>query len=154
MVSKMARFKGESVKNDTYYSDTKIAHIRTRNEKGETIFCIKNKTLTKGVEANTEMEWKISDPKQWNKTLGKIGIKSSVKKFKRSESYEWKGFHIELNHITRLGYYLEIETMVNKEEDVSKAKQELIDLFKRLGYSQKAFEKRYYLELLAMKNKK
>ena len=152
-VSKIGKFTGESLKKDTYYGDTKIIHMRTRDEEGGVVFCLKNKTLIDGVEANTEMEWEIANKKKWEKILSKSGIRPSVKKVKKTEAYDYKGFHIELNHIRTLGYFLEIEKIVNKKENIPKAKQELIDLFKQLGYSQKDFEKKYYLELLAEKNR-
>jgi adenylate cyclase class 2 len=150
-VQKMAKFQGKSLKKDTYYADTKAIHMRMRNEEKKNVFCIKNKALINGVEANTEMEWGIKDEKKWKEIMKKSGIKPNLRKTKKTESYRYKNFTIELNHVAKLGYFLEIETIVEKKEDISGAKKELIDLFKGLGYSQKAFEKRYYIELLSLK---
>jgi len=147
-LKKLAGEPHKTEKNDTYYADTKQVHIRTREVDGKIIFTIKQKALKGSVEANCEMEWEIRDATGWKKLLSKLGIRPFISKSKKSLTYRYKGFSIELNHIRDLGYYLEIEKVVKDSKLVEKAKKELIAMFHELGYNQNQFERRYYLDLL------
>ncbi len=147
-----AEFQGTSVKKDTYHNNPKKAFIRVREEGKKTLFNIKDKGLKKGIEANIEIEWGIKDKKKWTTLLNKLGIKPTVRKTKKTEAYQLNGFNIELNHVIGLGYFLEIERIVKSKKQIPKAKKELIDIFGKFGYSQKDFEKKYYLDLLQEKS--
>jgi adenylate cyclase, class 2 len=145
---KEAEFKGLKIKKDIYYDDSKTSFIRIREENDKNFFNIKDKGINKGVEANMEIEWKVKDKNKFSKLLNKLGIKPSMQKTKKTESYQLNGFNIELNYVVGLGYFLEIERIVKSKTEIPKAKKELIDMFDRFGYSQKDFEKKYYLDLL------
>lgn len=147
-LKKVAGEGRESVKNDTYFADTKAVHMRTRVTGKKTVFTIKQKALQGSVEANCEMEWEIKDPAKWKKLLSKLGILPFIRKSKSSLTYRYKNFTLELNHIRELGYYLEIEKIVEDPKEVKTAKKELVAMFKELGYNQNQFEGRYYLDLL------
>ncbi len=147
-LKKTAKFKGKSVKKDIYYDDTKKAYTRLRDLNGNSIFSFKVKEINHGVESNIEIEWGIKDRKKWMTLLKTFGIKPTIRKFKKTEAYQSDGFMIELNYVSKLGYYLEIERIVKSKNQISKAKRELIDMFKKLGYSHKDFEKKYYIDLL------
>lgn len=147
-LKKEADFQGKIIKKDTYYNNPKTAFIRTRTENNKNLFNIKDKGVKKGIEANIEIEWGIKNIKKWIMFLSKIGIKPSMHKTKKTETYQLNDFNIELNHIAKLGYFLEIERVVRSKKEILKAKKELIDIFRNFGYSQKDFEKQYYLDLL------
>ena len=147
-LKKTAKFKEKSLKKDIYYNNPKEAFIRIRKEGKNAVFNIKDKGVKKGIEANIEMEWGIKDKEKWTALLNKLGIKASIRKTKKTEAYQLNGFNIELNHVVKLGYFLEIERIVRSKKQIPKAKKELIDIFRNFGYSQKDFEKRYYLDLL------
>ncbi|MBN2087762.1 class IV adenylate cyclase [Candidatus Peregrinibacteria bacterium] len=147
----IAVFKGIYEKKDTYYNNSKGAFIRVRDENGDIIFGLKDKGLHGGIEANTEIEWGIKDAKKWNKILNNIDIKPFIRKNKKTEAYILDNFIIELNFVSKLGYFIEIERVVKSKKEILKAKKELIDMFKKLGYSHKDFEKKYYLDMLLNK---
>ena len=147
-LKKIAGKGHESEKSDTYYADSKKVHIRSRAVDGKTLFTIKQKAIRSSVEANVEMEWEIKEPTKWNRLLSKIGFKPFIRKTKKSLTFSYKSFSVELNHIRELGYFLEIEKVVKNRKQVAEAKKELIALFKVLGYNQNQFERRYYLDLL------
>lgn len=144
-----ANVLGNREVNDTYYDKPKDVFIRMRHGGGEYEFNLKRRETIKGIESNIEMEWGISDAEAWKKCLKKIQIKPSVRKSKKSKLFKKDGFVIELNHVSKLGYYLEIERMVKERGDLAIAKKELVKLFNKLSFSQKQFEKRPYLELLS-----
>ena len=147
-LKKEAGFQGKSLKKDTYYDDTQKIYLRVREKDKKTLFEIKVKNIVSGVELNTEIGWGIKDKKKWNQLLNKLGIKPAARKTKKTEAYQLNGFNIELNYVNKLGYFLEIERVVKSKKQIPKAKKELIDMFDKLGYSQKDFEKKYYLDLL------
>lgn len=147
-LKKTAKFKGKYIKKDEYFNDIKDAFIRIREENGKPIFGLKNKRLDRGIEANTEIEWHIKDKKKWSQLLNKLDINPFIRKTKNNETYQLDDFMVELNFIPKLGYFLEIERIVKSKNQIAKAKKELIDMFKKLGYSHKDFEKKYYLEML------
>jgi adenylate cyclase class 2 len=146
-------FKEKCLKKDTYYDDTKKVYLRVREKDKKTFFEIKDKNITGGVESGIEIKWGIKDKKKWTAFLGKSGIKPAIRKSKKTKAYQLNGFNIELNHVSGLGYFLEIERIVQSKNQIPKTKKELIDIFDKLGYSQKDFEKRYYLDLLQEKSK-
>jgi adenylate cyclase class 2 len=145
---KEARFLGKETYKDTYYSTPKKAYIRIRQRGGEYFLDIKRKKTAGGIESNLEMQWKVIDIKEFRSLLKKLSIKAGIRKQKKSQRFKQNDFIIELNHVRLLGYYLEIERIVEKEEMVPRTKKELIKLFKNLGFEPKDFEPKPYLELL------
>lgn len=148
LLHKEARFRGTKRAEDTYYEKLKQGTVRIRRRGDKTTFDLKKRETISGIESNTEIEWMLSDPKGWRKLLGDLGIKMNIKKTKKTEFFELDDFVIELNEIRGLGYYLEIERLVADPKEVAQTKKELIQLFKRFGYSEKQFEPKRYLELL------
>lgn len=147
-LGRFAEFKEKSIKRDTYYDDTRKVYIRVREKDKKILFEIKDKNIISGVESNLEIGWGIKNKKKWTELLNKLGIKPAIRKTKKTEAYQLNGFNIELNHVAGLGYFLEIEKAVKSKTQISKTKRELIDIFGSFGYSQKDFEKKYYLDLL------
>jgi adenylate cyclase, class 2 len=152
-LKKEAGFKEKSIKKDIYFNNAGDASVRIREKDKKSYFDIKDKGIRNGTEVNIEMEWGIKDVKKWVALLGKIGIRPGIRKIKRTEAYRMNGFDIELNYVAGLGYFLEIERIVKSKTDIPEAKKELIEMFNELGYSQKDFEKKYYLELLQERHK-
>lgn len=156
---KEAKYLGARVCNDTYYAKPKTAYIRVRKRArpdehpfgrgGEYTFDLKRRETIDGIESNIEMEWGIKDISKWRTLLKRLKINPNIRKTKKSTLFKQNNFIIELNHVRLLGYYLEIERVVGRKSEVTSAKKDLIKLFKSLGYSQKQFEPKPYLELLA-----
>ncbi|MBU0727747.1 class IV adenylate cyclase [Patescibacteria group bacterium] len=147
-LDKIAKFKGGQIKKDIYYNDPKKVFIRLREENGKHFLNIKEKESKRGMESNIEMEWGIEDRKKFEKELKKEGIMPAIRKSKKTEAYQFKDCNVELNYVAKLGYFLEIEKIVKTKTQIPKAKKDLLDIFKEFGYTQKDFEKKYYLDLL------
>lgn len=146
---KDGKYLGKKRSEDTYYMGPTQQTVRIRKRGAKQTFDIKYRNTMQGIESNTELEWNIKEPIKWRNLLKKFDIKPRVRKTKKTELYEYKGFHIELNEVRLLGYYLEIEKVVKDESNVAAAKKDLIQVFKNLGYRQSDFEPKRYLELLA-----
>lgn len=147
-LKKEARYLGTRTCADTYYAKPKTAYIRVRKRGGDYTFDLKRRQTVMGIESNIEMEWGISDINKWRELLKCLRITPNIRKSKKSTLFQQNDCIIELNHVRLLGYYLEIERVVKSEKEIKKAKNDLIKLFQSLGYSQKKFEPKPYLELL------
>ncbi|MDH5597374.1 MAG: class IV adenylate cyclase [Candidatus Peregrinibacteria bacterium] len=141
-------YLGEKRNEDFYYENPKKSTIRIRKKGTSHSFDLKSRETRQGIEENIELEWELKDPGAWRKVLSKLKIKPQVRKTKKTKLFTFKGFHLELNEVRGLGHYLEIETIVSKRAEVTRAKRELIEIFNELGYTKKQFEPKRYLELL------
>jgi predicted adenylyl cyclase CyaB len=138
----------ELVNTDTYYEKPHTAFIRVRQNQDKNVFGIKRRETIDGIESNIEVEWGIKELGKWRALLSRLKIRPYIRKFKRSTIFRLDGFGIELNYVRHLGYYLEIERLVRSADEAVKVKNELIELFGKLGYSPKQFEPKPYLQLL------
>lgn len=143
-----AVYLGEKRADDSYYEKLKKGTIRIRRKGGRYSFDLKRRETIRGIESNTEMEWIIKNPQAWRRLLARLEVRPNVRKTKKTELFKMDGFLIELNEIRLLGYYLEIEKLITDASRLDSTKKELIQLFKKLGYSEKEFEPKRYLELL------
>ena len=100
------------------------------------------------MEINQEIELSIKSAKKFDNFLKSINIPLAVTKVKKGAYFKYNNFQIELVEIPGLGPFLEIETVVADGSEISKAKKALHGVFKKLGFSPRDFEKRYYLEML------
>lgn len=146
---KEGKYLGKKRSEDTYYNGPTEETVRIRKRGAKQSFDIKYRNTVKSIEQNIELEWDIKNLSTWQSLLKKLNIKPRIKKTKKTELYKYKGFHVELNEVRPLGYYLEIEKVIKDETKASSAKKDLIKVFKDLGYRQSDFEPKRYLELLA-----
>ncbi len=166
VAGELPRFAGkgtETLKKDRYYGepDTTLPYrkgkpiqfLRIREEDGQAVVGLKDQKREKGIEANEEIEFTIEDAGAWDRLIREIGFPLFATKEKRSLAYCFGPYHIELNQVRELGWFLEIERLVDRKSKVAAAKRGVVDLFERLGFAQERFETKLYLELLAKKRK-
>lgn len=149
----VAKKKGSVLNLDRYYANSKQFSLRIRERNGKGLLNLKSKTREGGIELNQEVEIPITSAKEFDALLRKMKITHYISKQKDSILFKKGDFQIELNTVKGLGYFLEIETIVKSKADLKKAKAGLLAIFKSLGFSEKDFEKKYYLELLEEKRK-
>ncbi|MFP4363500.1 MAG: class IV adenylate cyclase [Spirochaetia bacterium] len=156
------RFIGEYEKSDIYYrapkqeEDIQPQDFRLRTE-GQT-YCVtyKDKKMDKGMEINDEMEFAISNPSPFTELMRRLGCTVFCKKRKIGKRYEDKGIIFELSWIENLGYFLEVEVILDHDGDetVGTTKQLIRDTLKSLGIPENKIEPRYYTDLLSEKELK
>lgn len=149
----MAKLKSKSIKKDTYFGSRKKYLLRIRDKNGRGILNLKSKNVEKGIEVNQEVEIPIKSIDRFKALMKDLKIPAYMSKKKISEVYIKGDFQIELNEITGLGHYLEIEYKVRDKSGIPKAKNELNRIFKQFGFNPSQYEKRYYIDLLAKKRK-
>src|SRR3989338_9756088 len=85
----------------------------------------RRKSYVSGVYAKTEVQFEISDIKGFFELIKDFGFRRWLHKEKTTELYKTKdGVHIELNHVKKLGWFLEIEVLC-ASKDVSSARKKV-----------------------------
>lgn len=147
MLSKTADPLGKRTSLDIYYETNGFSNIRIRQNGQRHTLTVKRRINANGIESNIEMEWGIRDIRKWRSLMGRLRLVPKAEKKKEGDFFRLKGFTVELNRVSGLGHYLEIEKLVC-DKDAAAAQKELVALYADLGYSQDQFETKPYLELL------
>jgi predicted adenylyl cyclase CyaB len=155
-IRKIARFVGKEKKIDDYYSKSNLNKIpktslRVRNRNGYyEINSKKALSYIGGIYAKRENELKVKDVKGLISELEDNGFRRWIRKEKTSEIYKIKNnFHIELNRVKHLGYFLEIEYLTNGSIEI--ARKEIRNVIKILGINEKEITKKGYTKMLVEK---
>ena len=152
--AKLGHFIGEFFKEDVYYcpvGDSRPVpslRYRLRREGDKAIVTFKHRALTDGIEVNEEIEFAVDDAPAFFRFAHYTGAEPFVVKHKRSRVYQVGRANIELNEVTHLGYFAEIEILVADEAEVLGARAEISHLLTRLGLNQIDLEPGLYIEML------
>lgn len=147
-------------KDDIYYAlGDEEPSFRLRREsfgkdehhlKGSLLFTKKNKSITKGIEVNKEYEFTVPDD-QFEAAHAfclSLGYGIYIRKTKRGNSYTLGNVHIELVEVIGLGWFLEMECVLENETGIEDAKASLKHILGLVGVSEDKIESRYYMHLL------
>lgn len=159
LVRKIAKFVKKETKRDDYYSleyfqyPEKSLRVRDKGKVKEVNFKKRN-AYSNGIYAKKEVQFEISDTKGFFELISDFGFRKWLHKEKTTELYVTKdGVNIELNHVKKLGWFLEIEVLA-KPKDVLSAHKKIVAVREKLGFSEKDSEPRGYTkQLWALKNK-
>lgn len=153
-ITSIAKFIEKENKIDDYYTLEKKGKyprksLRVRRLNGEYQVNFKEKlSYVKGVHAKNEVEFRVSDIEGFLQLIKNFGFRKWLTKEKTTELYLIKNnFHIELNNVKGLGWFVEVEYLCDKK-DISLARKEVVDVIKQLGASEKDIVKQGYTKLL------
>lgn len=150
-IKSLALFKKEVLKEDLYFGFTveKKASFRLRTIDGQKHeVTIKDKQILQGIEQSKEDSFIVDDKNAFLEFTKKIGLSILLNKTKHSQIFHQDEIIIELNTVKGLGNFVEIEILCESKKDTQKAKEKIVNLFTTLGFSEKDFEERPYMELL------
>jgi adenylate cyclase, class 2 len=154
LAQKIGRYKGKERKVDDYYTLDSLKSypkksLRIRKKSGFYEINFKQRIFYKnGVHAKRETEFKVSDIIGFIKLIGDFGFKKWLTKEKYTELYEIrKNFHIEINHVKNLGWFVEVERLCNSKE-IESSKKEVVEIMKKLSVHNKDIIKEGYTKLL------
>ncbi|WNY60476.1 class IV adenylate cyclase [Borreliella bissettiae] len=153
LANKKFKFIKEEIKTDIYYSNKKkIIRIRKLNTL-EKIVTFKKKILdnNNAIEINKEIEFKIDSMNNFLTLIKELKFKKLYKKIKKSLIYQTNNLNVEINEIKNLGFFLEIEKIINNQNDIDLAKKEIDNIIDQLGLKEN-LETRPYSELLSLAN--
>ncbi|MDD7202340.1 MAG: class IV adenylate cyclase [Sphaerochaetaceae bacterium] len=128
-----------------------------RNEKGQgdILFTLKEKSQSGGIETNQEFEF-TAPGKEWERVrsfVERLGYQVAITKHKKG--YESMipvpGFvpaHAELLEVEPLGWFIEIEFVLDRPGDIPRAKAALSQVLEDLGVQESEIEPRAYNDML------
>ncbi|MBI2451480.1 class IV adenylate cyclase [Candidatus Pacearchaeota archaeon] len=153
-ISKISNSIKKEKKIDFYYTlestknyPQKSLRIRKTHD-GFQINFKKKLSYIKGIHAKKESEFTVSDLKSFLSLIKDFGFNKWLTKVKLSEIYEInKIFHIEINHVKNLGWFLEIEYLTDKKH-ITKARNEILKVLKFLGIHKKNIIEQGYTKML------
>lgn len=159
----LAKYKEKEIKIDYYYAPLskkypkKSIRLRILKNKTGKIYQMNTKhyiSFKKGVYAKQEIEFPIETPKKFLWLMKELGMKRWIKKQKISYIYEIKkNFHIELNKVKKLGWFIEVEYLCNTSQ-IRDKRSDVLKIVKQLGFSENDLLEEGYTKMLWNKKKK
>lgn len=157
------------LKSDTYLSfkgEDTLFRMRVEQSgpsfeqmQGTLVFTYKDKSRKEGIEVNEEVEF-TSSPDQAESALAfflSMGYEVHVTKTKKGyrHTYPFSAdlppLVIELVEVMGLGWFIEMEFVLEDEGKIGQAKTALLDVLSLLGVKESAIEGEYYMQLLKKK---
>jgi adenylate cyclase class 2 len=154
------------VKDDIYYCRSgEDALFRLRVEQsgpsfsalqGKVVFTRKYKEMKEGIEVNQELEFccEATEAEKAHAFFLSLGFEQYIRKTKKGYFYRWNvdselpSLHLELVEVGTLGWFLEMEFVLEDEEKVPLARTFLRTILAQLGIAEHMIESRYYMHLL------
>jgi adenylate cyclase class 2 len=144
-------------KQDIYFQYTSHAgqdtEFRLRVENGaRALVTRKLKRLDGEMEVNREIEFEVSDGRQFSEFARSFGYSEYIRKEKKGYLIELgSSCRIELVEVTGLGFFAELEILstTGDPDSLGKARSKLYGLLENLGISEDAIEPRYYTDMLS-----
>ena len=162
-LASFAEYRGKSFKTDWYwYEENRKLKIRIREEKfisesnvekNSLYVTSKTKTVSDGMEVNSENEFKISDKSAFETFLKAAGFKLQSTKNKISKKFYSQNCHIELVEIEGVGQFIEAEILSpsNEQSVVEENRRTLLGLLEQCNVPPSNVEPRFYSDLIANK---
>lgn len=158
-IKHIAKFAKKEKKIDNYYTlqplnsyPTKSLRIRKRGKIYEINFKQKLSYI-KGIHAKNEHEFYVSNPTSFLNLIKDFGFRPWLRKEKITELYKIKNnFHIEINKVKNLGWFLEVEYLSTKKS-INKAREQVLNIIKKLGIEKKDIIADGYTKMLWDKRK-
>src|SRR3989344_1386525 len=150
----LGKYLGKEKKVDDYYTlEEKGKYprksLRIRKMNGFYVVNFKQRIFyDNGVYAKKEVEFKVSDLKGFLSLIDDFGYRKWLRKEKITELYEIKkNFHIEINFVKGLGWFIEVEYLANSQ-NMKTAKNEVLKIVKKLGGNSRNIEREGYTKML------
>jgi len=152
---KIGRFTEKEKKIDDYYTLQELNSYPKKSlriRKINSFYMINFKrgiSYVQGVHAKKENEFKVSDLKGFLDLIKDFGFVKWLTKEKESEIYRIKdNFHIEINKVKHLGWFLEVEYLVAKDSEIPRARKEILNAMRKLGIDKKDISREGYTKML------
>jgi len=118
---------------------------------GPDVVTIKQKGMRDGVEVNNEVEFTVDSADAFHAFAQSLGYRVAIEKRKRGHVWEVEsGVHIELAEVSGLGWFVEIEALLDGQGEIPAAEAQVRSLLQSLGVAETDIEPRYYTSLLRL----
>lgn len=159
-ITSIAKYERTERKIDDYYTLEDLSHyprksLRIRKKGNFYEINFKQRiSYIKGVHAKKETEFKVSNIDRFLNLIRDFGFKKWLRKEKVTKLYRIRNnFHIELNNVKGLGWFLEIEYLADMK-NIERARKEVLDVVKKLGFGKKDLISEGYTKMLWDKGKR
>jgi len=145
-----ALFVRDFDKRDIYFARPggERSLFRVRRDGDETEITYKRKERRNGIEINREHEFHLQDFMEFVGFCDYLGYIKSVEKHKSGQQFKMQEATVELCFVEGLGWFIEIEYLLDSERKVDAAVKRLEQLLKELGVDRSRIEPRYYTDML------
>lgn len=147
--------EGEVVsKRDTYLRREDGQMMRVRDNTGSLEATVKKtRKDEKGQEDNLEYEISLGDTSSADALLffENLGFSFYFNKYKDGWDWNYEGVHIELLKVNNLGWFLEMEALIDFDssaEVIDERHQFLLSLLKKFGIDEDKIERRSYRSMI------
>ena len=153
LLRRTCRFVRNIDKHDEYYTTDiggKVKRVRIRDDNGVYLtFKDKDKTGD-GIEINNEWETSMGDLSVARALLAYLGCSFHYKKRKRGFAFRKDEVTIELCDVNDLGWFLELEYIIEKKDPalIAGAEAALRNILKELDIPESFIEPRFYAEMI------
>ena len=107
----------------------------------------KGPKVDKTTKTRLEYTVDLDDSESMAQILLNTGFKQVATIVKYREFYDIDGITVSLDVVTDVGTYVELELMADGKDSMSKAKERILKLVKRLGLNEKNMVRESYLEI-------
>jgi adenylate cyclase class 2 len=150
-----AKFLEHTEEVDTYFNSPvrdfaktdEALRLRAYGD-GTVVFTYKGPRIGNVGKTREELNVTINDFNIMFEILRRLGFREVAKVVKKRDIYNYENFTIYLDTVEGLGNFVEVETLVNDEELINKATEDILVLGDKLGLSRDWIERRTYLELM------
>lgn len=125
--------------------------LRIRKEEKKYILTYKGPKIDIKSKTREELEVNFEEQSKLQEILEKLGFKAIYEVKKSRKIFALNEIKISIDNIVDLGTFIELETEVDSNEEVSNAVNLLLEKLKLLGISETKTERCSYLELLLEK---
>ena len=125
--------------------------VRIRKDGENSVCTFKERRTVNGVEHNREWEFSIGDAYAMETLLLRLGLPELIHKQKSGAAYRYGDLLIELSEVHGLGYFLEVEKLVDSTADEPtqrEAKVQVREALLSFDIPESAIESRPYTEML------
>lgn len=132
--------------NEQTETTVKNPVFRIRKTDDQTILTLK----IQETDLNTaqELELEISDDKTMHQILQTIGFTAKVELGKKRQTTEYKGYHICLDEVKRLGDFMEIEKLAEEGADKEAVYSEMMNILEEFGIKKEDLREEKYFEMI------
>ena len=117
------------------------------------ILTYKGPKLNGETKTRKEVEVEINDTDSMAEILVNLGYKPSAIVDKVRRVFKYEDYTITVDKLNQLGYFIEIESVINDDNDITDVEEKIKGIFNKLDIT-RGFENLSYLELLEKANEK
>ena len=154
-LKKLAKETGHIVHEDIYLNhpnrDFAVTDEALRIRRADDKLVLSYKGAKIDGETKTRLELESNIGEEMLEILMCLGFKKIYTVEKQRTFYEYDGAKITYDIVDGLGEYIELEKKVETLAEVEDTKEELFEVFKKLGFEREESERKSYLELLLEK---